>query len=185
MTVRRIRTFGDPVLRRRALEVADVDTSVERLVGDLVDTLADAGGMGLAAPQIGVGQRVFVYVAPGEQRRDITAIRHIVNPVLVEEDDELLDDEEGCLSIPGFACDLPRPRRIVATGLDVHGEPLRIEGTERLARCLAHETDHLDGILFVDRLDPERRREALRVIRRLLLEGEDVQVKQSPHTRPL
>jgi peptide deformylase len=123
-------------------------------------------------------------VAPGGQRRDVTAIRHIVNPVLVEQDVELLDDEEGCLSIPGFACDLPRPRRVVAEGLDVHGEPQRIEGTERLARCLAHETDHLDGILFIDRLHADRRKDALRLIRRLLLEGEDVRVQESPHSRP-
>jgi peptide deformylase len=181
VSVRRIRTFGDPILRRPAAPVDDFDTSVHRLVTDLTETLASAGGAGLAAPQIGVGLRVFVYVAPGEQRRDIDAIRHIVNPVLTEQDDEMIDDEEGCLSIPGLTYDLPRPRRIVATGSDVHGEPLRIEGTERMARCLAHETDHLDGILFVDRLDPERRKGAMRDIRRLLLEGEDVQVKVSPH----
>jgi peptide deformylase len=185
MTIRRIRTFGDPILRRKADAIDTFDGAVERLVADLTDTLVESNGSGLAAPQIGVGLRAFVFVAPGERSREVTAIRHIVNPVLVEQDEELIDDEEGCLSIPGLAYDLPRPRRIVATGWDIHGEPLRIEGTERLARCLAHETDHLDGILFVDRLDPERRKQAMRDIRRMLLEGEDVQVKTSPHTRPL
>ena len=185
MSIRKIRIYGDPVLRRKAIEVEDFDKQLERLVSDLTDTLVDSNGSGLAAPQIGVGLRVFVYARPGEASRDVSAIGHIVNPELVEQDDEMIDDEEGCLSIPGLAYDLPRPRRIVATGSDVHAEPVRIEGTERLARCLAHETDHLDGVLFVDRLDPERRREAMRDIRRMLLEGEDVKVKVSPHTRPL
>jgi peptide deformylase len=183
MATRKIRTFGDPVLRQRAIEVADFDGSVARLVDDLTDTVDDAGGAGLAAPQIGVGLRAFVYRIVDKTSPDYGVVRHIINPVLVEQDAEELEDQEGCLSIPGLAYDLPRPRRIVAEGFDVHGEPLRVEGTERLARALAHETDHLDGILFIDRLDPERRREAMREIRLLLLEGEQVQVKTSPHDR--
>src|SRR5688500_14292856 len=135
MTVRRIRTFGDPVLRQRATEVADFDTALSRLVTDLSETLANAGGVGLAANQIGVAQRVFTYVRDGE-------MHHLVNPVLeVAPEEEELVDIEGCLSIPGLAYDLARPRRVVARGFDQHGEPVLVEGTERVARCLAHETD--------------------------------------------
>ena len=179
--MRPIRLFGDPVLRQTATPVTDFDRSLERLVNDLTDTLVDANGAGLAAPQIGVGLRVFVYGVHDPDTPDEAGVRHIVNPVLVEQSAEQVEDEEGCLSIPGVTYELARPWRIVATGHDCHGEPVRIEGSERLARCLAHETDHLDGILFVDRLDPERRRAAMREIRLLLLEGEDVRVKESPH----
>ena len=179
MTIRSIRTYGDPALRQKAPEVADLENNADlrRLVADLADTLVDAGGAGLAAPQIGVSQRVFVYRWEGE-------VHHLVNPRLVEEsvDDEVVD-VEGCLSIPGLAYDLARPRRIVAHGFDQHGEPLVVDGTERLARCLAHETDHLDGVLFIDRLPPDLRKRAMREIRELLLAGEDVRVAQSPHAR--
>ena len=185
MTVRPIRLFGDPVLRERAAPVADFDRSLRRLVSDLSETLVDAGGAGLAAPQIGVGLRVFVYGVLDPDTPEEAGVHHIVNPVLVEQSAEEVEDEEGCLSIPGVTYDLVRPWRIVATGFDCNGEPVRVEGTERLARCLAHETDHLDGVLFVDRLDPERRKAALREIRRLLLEGEEIRVKESPHTSPM
>ena len=181
MSVRPIRIFGDPVLRSPAAAVADFDRSVDRLVTDLCETLVDAGGAGLAAPQIGVGLRAFAFIVIDKDDPEYREVRHIVNPVLVEQDAELLDDYEGCLSIPGLEYQLPRPRRIVATGFDRHGEPLRIEGTERLARCLAHETDHLDGVLFIDRLDPDTRKRAMREIRELVLSGENIKVKRSPH----
>ena len=176
MTVRDIRIYGDPVLRQKATAVTDFDASLRRLVSDLVDTLADAGGAGLASPQIGIGLRVFAYAAEGE-------LRHLVNPTLAVEsdaDDDVLD-MEGCLSLPGLAYELARPRRIVARGFDQHGEPLEIDGTERLARCFAHETDHLDGVLFIDRQPPEERKRAKREIREMLLAGEDIRVGRSPH----
>lgn len=181
MSVRSIRLFGDPVLRQHAKPVEEFDKSLRRLVDDLVDTLADAGGAGLAAPQIGVGLRAFAYAVNDPASPDHRTIQHLISPVLVEQSAEEVEDEEGCLSIPGLTYRLPRARRIVASGFDVHGEPVEIVGTERLARCLAHETDHLDGVLFVDRLDPETRKAALREIRRLILEGETVTVKESPH----
>jgi peptide deformylase len=181
MAVRPIRIFGDPVLRSVATEVVDFDRALDRLVTDLCDTLVDAGGAGLAAPQIGVGMRAFAFIVTDRDDPDYREVRHIVNPVLVEQDAEQLDDYEGCLSIPGLTYELARPRRIVAAGFDRHGEPLRIEGTERLARCLAHETDHLDGVLFIDRLEPDARKRAMREIRELVLAGEHVSVKRSPH----
>ena len=107
---------------------------------------------------------------------------HVVNPVLVEQSAEAIEDTEGCLSLPGLEYELARPGRVVAEGFDQHGEPLRIEGTERLARCLAHETDHLDGVLFIDRLDPVTRRRALQEISERVVAGEDVPVKRSPHS---
>jgi peptide deformylase len=171
MAVRPIRVFGDPILRSTATAVSAFDRSVDRLVTDLCDTLVDADGAGLAAPQIGVGVRAFAYVVTDKDDPDYRDVRHIVNPVLVEQDNEQVDDLEGCLSIPGLSYELPRPRRIVAAGFDRHGEPITIEGTDRLARCLAHETDHLDGVLFIDRLDPDTRKRAMGEIREMLMSG--------------
>jgi peptide deformylase len=181
MSVRPIRLFGDPILRSVATEISDFDRSVERLVTDLCDTLVDANGAGLAAPQIGVGLRAFAFVTVDPEDPEHRNVRHIINPVIVEQSDDEVDGPEGCLSIPALTYDLRRPRRVVARGFDVHGEPLSIEGTERLARCLAHETDHLDGVLFIDRLDPEVRKRARREIREMLMAGEEIKVKASPH----
>ncbi|HZD65892.1 MAG TPA: peptide deformylase [Acidimicrobiales bacterium] len=181
MTIRVLRLLGDPVLRTRATEVTDFDRSLSRLVGDLTDTLRDANGAGLAAPQLGVGLRVFVYALVDPDDPERFRYGHLVNPVLVDQSAEQIDDEEGCLSIPGLSYTLARPRRLVARGLDMHGEPVEVEGTERLARCLAHETDHLDGVLFIDRLEGPERKRALREVRELLDAGEDVTVKTSPH----
>jgi peptide deformylase len=185
MAVRPIRLFGDPVLRTKCVPVADFDRGLRRLVGDLAETLADAGGAGLAAPQIGVNLRVFTYVITDKSMPEYGSMGHIVNPVLVEQSGDELTDVEGCLSIPGLEYELARSRLVVAEGSDMHGEPLRIEGTERVARCFAHETDHLDGVLFIDRLDPAARKQAMREIRELVLAGENVQVKRSPHSGPL
>ncbi len=172
--------MGDPVLRTPATEVTDFDKALGRLVGDLTETLHDAGGAGLAAPQIGVGLRVFAYALVDPDDPERLRYGHLVNPVL-EASEDSLEDEEGCLSIPGLVCTLARPRRIVARGFDTHGEPLEIVGTERLARCLAHETDHLDGVLFIDRLEGFARKRALRAVREMLESGIDVTVKVSPH----
>ncbi|NLW99009.1 MAG: peptide deformylase [Actinomycetales bacterium] len=174
MSVQQIRLFGDPILRTRADEVTDFDKELRRLVSDLTDTMLDAPGAGLAAPQIGVGLRVFTWCVDGE-------VGHLVNPVLDLTEEEQ-DGEEGCLSIPGLRFDLARAYGVVAKGQDMHGEPVTVEGTMRLARALQHETDHLDGILFIDRLDREQRREAMRLIREAEWSGAPVPtVKASPH----
>lgn len=174
MTVRTIRLFGDPVLRTPARPVETFDKELRRLVQDLTDTMMDAPGAGLAAPQLGVGLRVFTFYVDGE-------VGHLVNPDL-DLTDEQQDGEEGCLSIPGVYLDTPRAYGVVAKGWNMHGDPVTIEGTMRKARAIQHETDHLDGILFIDRLDPEMRRQAMREIRASeWFDGPPPVVRFSPH----
>ncbi|OJF15447.1 peptide deformylase [Couchioplanes caeruleus] len=158
MTVRPIRLFGDPVLRTPAEPVTVFDDELRRLVADLEDTVREPGRAGVAAPQIGVGRRVFSYNVDG-------VVGHLVNPVLSDLDGEQ-DDEEGCLSLPGMGFATPRAMTVTATGFDKHGEPLTIAGTGFLARALQHETDHLDGRLYIDTLTGDTRRQALRELRR-------------------
>ena len=173
MSVTPIRLFGDPVLRTPAEPVVDFDTDLRRLVGDLTDTMLDAGGAGLAAPQLGVGLRVFTYHVDG-------VVGHLVNPDLSLGDDEE-SWPEGCLSFPGLRFDTPRAVRVVARGWTMFGEPATVEGTHLLARAVQHETDHLDGILFVDRLDTELRREAMRLVREADWGSTTPTVRVSPH----
>ncbi len=174
MSVRAVRLFGDPFLRDVAGPVVDFDKQLRTLVADLTETMLDAPGVGLAAPQIGVGLRVFTYHVDD-------VVGHLVNPVL-DFSDEVQDGDEGCLSVPGVTLPCRRAYGVVAKGFDVHGEAVRIEGTERLARCIQHETDHLDGVLFVDRLDPETRKAAMKMIREAdWFEKEQPVVKESPH----
>ena len=173
MAIQPIRLFGDPVLRQRATEVVDFDRELRTLVSDLTDTMLEAPGAGLAAPQIGVGLRVFTWYVDGE-------VGHLVNPVLDLSAEEQTGDE-GCLSIPELVFDCTRALSVVARGVDMYGEPVTIEGSEMLARAIQHETDHLDGVLFVDRLDPETRRQAMAEIRAAEWFGADTQVKVSPH----
>ncbi len=174
MAVQPIRLFGDPVLRTPAEPVRDFDKELRKLVSDLTDTMLEAPGSGLAAPQIGVGLRVFTYNVD-----DI--VGHLINPQLDLSEEEQFGPE-GCLSIPGFSFDCLRAMRVVAKGYDMHGEPVTLEGSELLARCIQHETDHLDGILFVDRLDRDARKEALRQIREAeWADGAAPRVRVSPH----
>jgi peptide deformylase len=136
--------------------------------------MLNAPGSGLAAPQLGVGLRVFTYYHEGE-------VGHLINPELALSE-QTQDGDEGCLSIPGLAFDCTRAFGAVARGFDMYGEPLTIDGTEHLARILQHETDHLDGILFVDRLDAETRKAAMKAIREAEWSGMSVPlVKESPH----
>jgi peptide deformylase len=176
VTVQTIRLFGDPVLRTPADPVAVFDKELRTLVADLAETMLAAPGVGLAAPQIGVGLRVFTY------HLDEGQSGHLVNPVLHFPSDEEQDGEEGCLSIPGLSFNCRRKQHVVAHGQNMYGDPVTIEGTEWLARCLQHETDHLDGVLFVDRLDTETKKAAMREIREAEWSGLAVpQVKVSPH----
>ena len=174
MAIQPIRLFGDPVLRTPAAAVTTFDKELRGLVKDLEETMMDAPGAGLAAPQIGVSLRVFTYYVDG-------VLGHLINPGL-DLSEDLQDGEEGCLSFPGIYFDTPRALRVVAKGLDQHGEPVTIEGSELLARAVQHETDHLDGILFIDRLDREQRKLAMKAVREAEWSGLSVpQVKVSPH----
>lgn len=157
MPVQQIRLFGDPVLRQRAKEVTDFDKEVRRLVQDLEDTMLNASGAGLAAPQIGVGLRVFTWHVDGK-------VGHLINPTL-DLGEEIQDGPEGCLSIPELRIDCKRALTVVAKGFTMYGEPITVSGSDLLARAIQHETDHLDGILFIDRLDDESRKAAMREIR--------------------
>jgi len=174
VSIKPIRLFGDPVLRTPADPVTDFDAELRKLVKDLTDTMMDAPGVGLAAPQIGVGLRVFTYYVDD-------VLGHLINPVLALSE-QCEEDDEGCLSFPGLAFPTKRAYGVVAKGFDMHGEPVTLEGTGQLSRCVQHETDHLDGVLFIDRLDPVQRKLAMKEIRAAEWWGEPVPVvKASPH----
>jgi peptide deformylase len=158
MTIRPIRLLGDPVLRTPAEAVVSFDDELRSVVDDLEETVQAPGRAGLAGPQIGVGLRVFSYFVNGE-------VGHLINPVLSDFEGEEVDDE-GCLSIPGLYFPTPRARRVTARGVDRDGKPVTIEATGFLARALQHETDHLDGTLYIDTLKGDTRRQALRELRR-------------------
>ena len=179
MSIMPIRHFGDPVLVTPASEVIDFDKELRVLVKDLTETMLDAPGAGLAAPQIGVALRVFVW--------DVDeALGHLINPTL-DLSEDLQDGDEGCLSFPDLVYPTPRAFRAVAKGFNMHGEPITVEGTELLARALQHETDHLNGILFIDRLSEEDRKLAMKEIREsdwfssAQANGLNPSVKVSPH----
>jgi peptide deformylase len=174
VSIKSIRLFGDPVLRTPAETVTDFDAELRRLVKDLTETMMDAPGVGLAAPQIGVGLRVFTYYVDD-------VLGHMINPTLRLSEDEETDDE-GCLSFPGLAYPTKRAYGVVAKGFDMHGEPVTLEGTGHLARCVQHETDHLDGVLFIDRLDAAQRKLAMKEIRAAEWWGEPLpEIRVSPH----
>lgn len=157
MAVRALRFFGDPALREDCREVEEVDDEVRALIDDLIDTMYAEEGIGLAAPQVGVPRRVFVYdvqdpeIEPGA----------LINPRIVEAEGSVRESE-GCLSIPGLTEIVERSARVVVEGLDREGEPVRIEAEGLLSRCLQHERDHLDGVLFVDRVSPLKRKMLLK-----------------------
>ncbi|WP_036490758.1 MULTISPECIES: peptide deformylase [Nocardioides] len=175
MAVQPIRLFGDPILRKRAIEVDAFDKEIRTLVQDLTDTMLAAPGAGLAAPQIGVGLRVFTWNVEGQ-------LGHLINPEL-SLSDETQEGAEGCLSLPELTYECLRALSVVASGFDMYGEPLRIEGSDLLARAIQHETDHLDGILFIDKLDTAARKAAMKEIRESDWFGlERPTVKVSPHS---
>jgi peptide deformylase len=173
VAIQPIRLFGDPVLRTPAEPVTTFDKELRTLVRDLVDTMRDAPGVGLAAPQIGVGLRVFSYEVD-------EVVGHLINPSL-DLSDELQDGDEGCLSFPGLAYPCKRALHAVAKGFNEYGDPIVIEGSDLLARCVQHETDHLNGVLFIDRLDSEQRKMAMRAVRESDWSGDPVRIKVSPH----
>lgn len=161
-----IRLIGDPVLRQRAGEITDVDGRLACLAADMLTTMYDAPGLGLAAPQVGVQKRLFVYdVGEGPLV--------VVNPEIRESRGEWAYDE-GCLSIPGLTFELIRPKEVHLVGYDLDGKEISIEADELTARCFQHEMDHLDGVLFIERLEPDDRKAAMKIIREEKLSAQDL-----------
>ena len=154
MSLRPVRIFGDPVLRDRAVEVPGVDDTLRQLIADLRETMKAYGGVGLAANQVGVAQRVLVVDVPQDEGEH--AVHALINPV-VKRRVGTLTGEEGCLSLPGIWEDVTRSERVIVEALDEQGQRLVLDAEGYLARAIQHEMDHLDGVLFVDRLSPLKR----------------------------
>ncbi len=158
MAVLRIRMFGDPVLREKTREVTKVTDLHRRLIADMIDTMREAPGVGLAGPQVGVLERIFVWETDDE-------FGAVINPVIVARSEETFTEEEGCLSIPGLAYNVERNLEVTVEGLDADGEPISLSANDLRARCFQHEIDHLDGVLFIDHLSEADRKEALSTLR--------------------
>jgi len=168
-----IRLFGDPVLKLRAREVEELNGSLAGLVETMYETMYDAVGVGLAAPQVGVGRRLFTY-----DLGDGDGPRVVVNPVIVESSGESVFDE-GCLSVPGLSLEIVRPQRVVVQGIDLDGKEVVFDDDDYLARVFQHELDHLDGVLMIDRVEGDARKQALRQLRERDLEAEARAARQS------
>jgi peptide deformylase len=159
MTAYPLRIFGDPVLKQRAREVEEFTGDLVPLVQGMYETMAVEEGVGLAAPQVGVRKRLFTYDLHEGDGPGV-----VINPEIVEMSGEQLE-QEGCLSVPGFRFEIVRSARVTMRGLDLDGRDVILEGDDLLARMIQHEIDHLDGVLVLDRVDPDVRREALRAMR--------------------
>jgi peptide deformylase len=158
-----IRLFGDPGIKRPAAPVVEFDGALAKLVDAMYETMYEAPGVGLAAPQVGVQRRFFVY--------DVGEGPHVLaNPAIVETEGEWVY-EEGCLSLPGLAFDIVRPKVVTVTGLDIEGDEVTVVGDELLGRLLLHEIDHLDGVLMLERLEADDRKLALRTLREQAMNG--------------
>ena len=155
-----IRVFGDPVLKRPTAEVTDIDGGLVKLVDAMYETMHAAPGVGLAAPQVGVQKRFFVYEVPDDDAGPSV----LINPQVVETSGEW-EYEEGCLSLPGLAFDIVRPKLVTVRGVDLEGNDVVLQGDELLGRIFLHEVDHLDGVLMLDRLDANQRKSAMRELR--------------------
>jgi peptide deformylase len=164
VSLMRIRVLGDPVLRTPAADVEAFDRTLRHLAADMFETMYDAPGVGLAAPQVGLSIRFFVY-DDGQGAKGVVA-----NPVIASTQGEVLE-EEGCLSVPGVYRETPRAERVRLSGRDLDGSPVELEGEGLLARIFQHETDHLNGSLYIDRLDEEVRRGVLAELRERELGG--------------
>jgi peptide deformylase len=166
--IRPILRFGDRVLHQRAGEVPEITAETQRLIDDMIETMYAAPGVGLAAPQVGVPSRIFVIdTSVGRQAADLIVM---INPVFVEREG-MQCEEEGCLSVPGFNATVARPGRVVVQGLDREGDECRFEGTGLLARAFQHEMDHLDGLVFLERLRGIKRELIVRKIQKLRRAG--------------
>jgi peptide deformylase len=161
--IRPIFTYGDPILRRASQPVAHLDADLDRLIDAMIETMYAAPGVGLAANQVGSPHRLFV--ANPSEDHDPSRLLVVINPEMIESEGEVIA-EEGCLSVPEFREEVRRARRVLLRGLDRTGRPIEIEGQDLLARIFQHELDHLNGVLFVDRLSPAKRDILLRKLKK-------------------
>lgn len=152
--IRPIRKIGDPVLRKKAAKVEKITSDTQKLINDMIDTMHKANGLGLAAPQIGVSQRIAIIEIDelDEKGQEKSTLYTLINPEIVRKSDDTWEHAEGCLSIPGWRGDVERPFTITVKALDRRGNRLRFEASEMLARAIQHELDHLDGVLYIDKL---------------------------------
>jgi peptide deformylase len=165
VALHQIRIVGDPVLKQRALDVTDVDGRIVRLTEDMIETMYAAPGVGLAAPQVGIQKRIFVYdLGDGE------GAKVVINPTISESRGEW-EFEEGCLSVPGLFFPIVRPKEVHLTGYDLDGNEVSIEADEYVARVFQHELDHLEGRLLLELLDKDQRKAAMKAIRLRGLNG--------------
>jgi peptide deformylase len=169
-----IRIVGDPVLRQKAADVTDIDGRIAKLVDDMVPTMYEAAGLGLAAPQIGVQKRLFVY-----DLHDDEGPKVLINPTISESRGEWVY-EEGCLSVPGLHWEIVRPKEVHLTGYDLDGNEVSFEADELLARLFQHELDHLDGKLLLDYLDADQRKQAMRAMRDRQIAGTPINGNGTP-----
>ncbi|MFZ0668491.1 MAG: peptide deformylase [Acidimicrobiales bacterium] len=172
-----IRLYGDPVLRQRTNDVTEIDGNLKQLADDMIETMYAAPGVGLAANQVGIQKRMFVYDA-GE------GPKVVVNPRITESSGEWSYDE-GCLSVPKLYWPITRPRQILLEGLDLDGNEISVEAEEYLARVYQHEVDHLDGVLLIERLDPDQRKEAMRTLRQMTFDPRAVALNEKLEQRSL
>ena len=167
-----IRQFGDPVLRQRAREVTEIDGELARLVDTMLLTMHEARGVGLAAPQVGIQKRLYTYDIDEVSERGAAEPGPgvLINPEIVDAREEWTF-EEGCLSVPGLAFEITRPKVVTVRGLDLEGHEVVLEGDELMGRLIQHEIDHLDGVLLLDRLEPDARKAAMRELRTRAFDG--------------
>ena len=170
MALRKIHTWPDEVLRRKAAPVEDFGEELQRLVDDMLETMYAAPGVGLAAPQVGISRRLLVIDTSSDTEPGQVVV--LANPVLVEAED-VIEAEEGCLSVPDYSAKVKRARRVTVRGHSRHGQPVEVRGEELLARVLQHEIDHLEGTLFIDRLSPFRREIAKKKLKKALADREE------------
>jgi peptide deformylase len=153
LAILNIRTWGDPVLRQKAEPVEEITDVHRRLIADMIDTMREAPGVGLAATQVGVMERIFVWEVDDQHGA-------LINPVITEKSSETFTEDEGCLSLPGLLYPVERPHDVVIEALDENGSPVKLEASDLQARVFQHELDHLNGVLFIDHLSEDLRRAA-------------------------
>lgn len=149
MALRNVRINGDEILRKRSREVTAIDNKIKMLLNDMVDTMYENDGVGLAAPQIGILKRIVVIDVDGEN------LYKMINPKIIKSSGKQID-QEGCLSVPEIKGNITRPKNVTAVYKDENGDEITLEAEDLLARCICHELDHLDGILFIDKMDPKQ-----------------------------